>query len=130
VHKAQAQARSIRIGNQQPARSRFDPMDNEVPLADIPDGGTLSIMLPSGNRVCLIRRGDQVSALRDECTHQAMPLSAGEVLPDGTIECAWHGARFDCATGAVLRGPAEESVQAYEVRVTGETVLVKARDGQ
>jgi 3-phenylpropionate/trans-cinnamate dioxygenase ferredoxin subunit len=99
-------------------------------LATIPDGGTLSVVLSSGDRVCLIRRQNQVSALRDECTHQAMPLSAGEVLPDGTIECAWHGARFDCVTGAVLRGPAEENVQAYEARVVGETVLVKARDEQ
>jgi 3-phenylpropionate/trans-cinnamate dioxygenase ferredoxin subunit len=99
-------------------------------IRDIPDGGTLSIQLESGERVCLIRRGNQVSALRDECTHQAMPLSAGEVLPDGTIECAWHGARFDCVTGAVLRGPAEEHVQTYEVSVVGETVLVKGRDGQ
>ena len=96
-------------------------------LSDIPDGGTMSVVLPSGDRVCLIRRGDQVNALRDECTHQAMPLSAGEVLPDGSIECAWHGARFDCATGAVLRGPAEDDVQAYEVSVEGETVLVKER---
>ena len=99
-------------------------------LATIPNGGTLSVVLGSGDRVCLIRRENQVSALRDECTHQAMPLSAGEVLPDGTIECAWHGARFDCVTGAVLRGPAEENVQAYEARVVGETVLVKARDEQ
>src|SRR5688500_4336491 len=99
-------------------------------LSDIPDGGTMSVVLHSGDRVCLIRRGGQVTALRDECTHQAMPLSAGEVLPDGTIECAWHGARFDCATGAVVRGPAEDDVQAYEVSVVGERVVVEARDGQ
>ena len=100
---------------------------DEFRVLDIPDSGTLSVVLASGARVCLIRRGDQVSALRDECTHQAMPLSAGEVLPDGTIECAWHGARYDCVTGAVLRGPAEENVQAYEVSVVGEMVLVKER---
>jgi 3-phenylpropionate/trans-cinnamate dioxygenase ferredoxin subunit len=102
-------------------------MPTEISINDIPDGGTMSVQLPSGDRVCLIRRGNQVNALRDECTHQAMPLSAGEVLEDGTIECAWHGARFDCATGAVLRGPAEDDVQAYEVSVEGETVLVKER---
>lgn len=96
-------------------------------LSDIPDGGTLSVTLPSGDRVCLIRRGEQVHALRDECTHQAMPLSAGEVLDDSTIECAWHGARFHCVTGAVLRGPAMEAVQAYEVNIVGEMVLVKNR---
>lgn len=86
-------------------------------------------MLASGERVCLIRRGTEVSALRDECTHQGMPLSAGEVLPDGTIECAWHGARFDCATGALRQGPAEADVQAYDVRVEGDRVLVSERDG-
>jgi 3-phenylpropionate/trans-cinnamate dioxygenase ferredoxin subunit len=98
-------------------------------VRDIPEGGTLSVMLRSGDRVCLIRRGSEVSALRDECTHQGMPLSAGEVLPDGSIECPWHGARFDCLTGALRRGPAEEDVQAYAVRVEGDQVLVSARDG-
>ena len=101
-----------------------------IPLDSIPDFGTLSVTLDSGERVCLIRRGDQVSALHDQCTHQAMPLSAGEVLPDGTIECAWHGARFDCVTGALRRGPAEEDVVAYAVRVVGDSVLVESRDGR
>jgi 3-phenylpropionate/trans-cinnamate dioxygenase ferredoxin component len=96
-------------------------------IADIPDGGTLSVMLASGKRVCLIRRGRLVSALHDECTHQGMPLSAGEVLPDGTIECPWHGARFDCVTGALRRGPAEEDVAAFIVRVDGDSVLVDDR---
>ena len=93
----------------------------------IPDGGTMAVTLASGERVCLIRRGDNVSALRDQCPHQGMPLSAGEVLPDGTIECAWHGARFDCVTGALRRGPAEEDVQAFAVRVDGDRALVSDR---
>ena len=97
-------------------------------VADIPDGGCLSVQLESGDRVCLIRRGDQVSALHDQCTHQGMSLSAGEVLDDGTIECAWHGARFDCVTGALRRGPAEEPVRAYRVRVDGDSVLVESSD--
>ena len=95
-------------------------------LASIPDNGTLSLTLPSGEQVCLIRQGDKVSALRDECAHQGMPLSAGEVLPDGTIECPWHGARFDCVTGELRRGPAEEGVPAYSVRVEGEMVFVES----
>ena len=97
-------------------------------LSNIPDGGTLSVTLESGERVCLIRRGQQVSALHDECTHQGMPLSAGEVLPDGTIECPWHGARFDCVTGALRRGPAEEPVKAFRVRIEGDSVLVESSD--
>jgi nitrite reductase/ring-hydroxylating ferredoxin subunit len=96
-------------------------------ISEIPDRGTLSVTLPSGDRVCLIRQGNRISALHDECTHQGMPLSAGEVLPDGTIECPWHGARFDCVTGALRRGPAEVDVQAYDVSVEGDTVLVRER---
>jgi nitrite reductase/ring-hydroxylating ferredoxin subunit len=57
-----------------------------------------------------------------------MPLSAGEVLPDGTIECLWHGARFDCVTGALRRGPAEEDAQSYRVRLDGDAVLVESRN--
>lgn len=100
-------------------------MLNEFPLREIPDGGTMSVTLPSGQQVCLIRRGKQVSALHDQCTHQGMPLSAGEVLSDGSIECPWHGARFDCVTGQVRRGPAEEDVKSFRVRVEGERVLVE-----
>jgi nitrite reductase/ring-hydroxylating ferredoxin subunit len=100
-------------------------MPASFPLDSIPDGGTLSVMLASGERVCLIRRGPVVSALHDECTHQGMPLSAGEVLEDGTIECPWHGARFDCVSGAVRRGPAEDDVRAWAVRIEGNDVLVE-----
>ena len=101
-------------------------MPDAFSVGAIPDGGTLSVTLGSGERVCLIRQGDRVSALRDECTHQGMPLSAGEVLPDGTIECPWHGARFDCITGALRRGPAEEDVRAYVVRLDGDDLLVES----
>ena len=100
-------------------------MPDQFRIADIPDGGTMSVRLTSGEQVCLIRQRDQVSALSDACTHQGMPLSAGEVLPDGTIECAWHGARFDCVTGAVLHGPAEDDVESFSVRVVGDLVHVE-----
>lgn len=96
-----------------------------IPLEAIPDHGTLSVELSTGERVCLVRRGDTVCALTDECTHQGMPLSAGEVLPDGTIECPWHGARFAFDTGRVVRGPAEEDVRTWPVRVVDGQVIVE-----
>jgi nitrite reductase/ring-hydroxylating ferredoxin subunit len=101
-----------------------------VPLAAIPDPGMLSVRLPGGDQVVVIRRGDVVTVLEDECTHQAMPLSAGELLPDGSVECPWHGARFDCASGACLQGPATDDVATYEARVEGEDVVIgKKRSG-
>ena len=101
-----------------------------VPLANIPDQGMLSVRLPDGEQVVVIRRGDVVTVLEDECTHQAMPLSAGELLPDGSIECPWHGARFDCASGACLQGPATDDVAVYAARVEGSDVVIGERMGK
>jgi len=36
-----------------------------------------------------------VVAFDDRCPHKRMPLSAGRLLDDGTIECAYHGFCFD-----------------------------------
>ncbi len=93
-------------------------------LDDLPDDGVHAVTLPSGTRVCLVRCGGVISAFLDECPHQGMDLSAGEVLPDGTLECPWHGARFDCRTGAVRRGPAEEAVRIFPVLLENSNILV------
>ena len=90
----------------------------------------LGIVLEDGRAVCLLRVGDHVYALADQCSHQAMPLSAGyAVAPNETgqapeIECAWHGARFRCATGEPTRGPALDAVATYEVRIEDGRVIV------
>ncbi|MEO7965943.1 MAG: Rieske (2Fe-2S) protein [Gemmatimonadaceae bacterium] len=100
-------------------------MTTTLRLTDIPDPGLLPLTLKSGERVVLIRRGDVVSALEDECPHQAMPLSAGELCADGTIECPWHGARFDVITGACRRGPATDDAKAFTVRLSNGIVSVE-----
>jgi 3-phenylpropionate/trans-cinnamate dioxygenase ferredoxin subunit len=101
--------------------TRFIPVAS---LSDIPDQGTLAVTLGDGTPVCLVRRGDEVTAFLDECPHQGMQLSVGEVLEDGTLECPWHGARFDCRTGAVCRGSAEQPATLVEVRVEDGQVFV------
>jgi 3-phenylpropionate/trans-cinnamate dioxygenase ferredoxin subunit len=93
-------------------------------LDDVPENGVLGVEGPGGRAVCLVRFNGRVSAFSDECTHQAFPLSAGDVRPDGTLECVWHGARFDCATGDVRRDPATEPLTRFAVRVQGHRVLV------
>ena len=51
-------------------------------------------------------------------------MSQGTLLPNGTIECAWHGARFDPRTGAVVAGPAGRGLATYDVTVRGDEILV------
>ena len=93
-------------------------------IDEVPEDGVLGVEGPGGRAVCLVRFQGTITAFADECTHQAFPLSAGEVQADGTLECVWHGARFDCLTGAVRREPAIDALTVYPVRIDGDRVLV------
>lgn len=93
-------------------------------LAELPAGGLLGVRV-HGRALCLVRAGETVTALDDRCPHAEFALSAGELLPDGSVECAWHGARFDRATGAVLQGPACEPVRVYDVLLHDGDVHVR-----
>jgi 3-phenylpropionate/trans-cinnamate dioxygenase ferredoxin component len=93
-------------------------------LAEVADGALRGVEV-AGRRVCLARADGEVTALADECTHSAFPLSAGDLLRDGTVQCAWHGARFDRRTGAVSQGPACEPVASYPVLVVDDVVYVR-----
>jgi hypothetical protein len=53
--------------------------------------------------------------MESRCTHRGGPLHEGSVV-DGCLECPWHGARFDLATGGVRRGPAAAPEPVYETR--------------
>jgi 3-phenylpropionate/trans-cinnamate dioxygenase ferredoxin subunit len=76
-----------------------------------------------GVAVCLVRLGAELFAVHDECTHEAVALSEGDV--EGcTIECWRHGSRFDLRTGMVMGPPAVEPVQVYATRVEAGEVFV------
>jgi 3-phenylpropionate/trans-cinnamate dioxygenase ferredoxin subunit len=93
-----------------------------APLADVPDGGALAVEV-EGEEIVLVRDGDDVYAVRDECSHASIPLSEGEV--DGCeIECWLHGSRFDVRTGKPLNLPATEAVPTYSTQIEGDTVMV------
>lgn len=83
-----------------------------------------AVVLATGERVCLIRTAAGYCALADRCSHRDFPLSAGEVTAEGLIECAWHGARFDPATGVMLSGPGGDDVKRYQVRVDDDTITI------
>jgi 3-phenylpropionate/trans-cinnamate dioxygenase ferredoxin subunit len=98
--------------------------ENLASVDDVPDEGTLAVARSDGHRICLIKAQGRISAVHDNCTHQDFEMNLGDVLPDGTIQCAWHGARFDCQTGEVRQGPALLPLPVYEVRVEGGRILV------
>jgi nitrite reductase/ring-hydroxylating ferredoxin subunit len=96
-------------------------------VEDLPEGEMVGVQLSSGSRICLANVGGRIVAMGDNCTHQDFPMSDGVVLPDGTIECAWHGARFDPNTGAAVRPPAVDALPLYEVAVRDGAIYVGGR---
>lgn len=93
-------------------------------VSDVAEGQLLGVKLPDGTRVCLYKQRGSIGAVSDTCTHAEYPISEGSLRPDGTIVCGWHGARFDCHTGAVCRPPATDPLPVHEVRIENDRVLV------
>ena len=96
-------------------------------VGDVAEGELVSVKAPSGEPVCLLRHRGEFHALSDCCTHSEFPISDGSLGADGSLECTWQGARFDCRTGAVLKGPAEDPLPVYDVKIDGTKVLVGPR---
>jgi 3-phenylpropionate/trans-cinnamate dioxygenase ferredoxin subunit len=106
------------------ANSEFETVAS---LSDLAEGALLQRVRSSGDAVCLVRFQNQISALSDICTHQHFSMSLGDLLHDGTLQCAWHGARYDCRTGEVKQAPAPSPLPVFEVRLEGEQILVGPR---
>jgi 3-phenylpropionate/trans-cinnamate dioxygenase ferredoxin component len=75
-------------------------------------------------KVCLANADGQIYAFRDNCSHRDFPLSAGIIHDGQTVECTWHGARFDMASGRATQLPAIKPIRTYEVLVNGGDIFV------
>ncbi len=96
-------------------------------VGELVEGTVLQRIRSTGDAICLVRHNDEISALSDICTHQHFSMSLGDLLHDGTLQCAWHGARFDCRTGEVKQDPAISPLPVFQIRLEGETLLVGPR---
>src|SRR3954466_12095031 len=96
-------------------------------VRELKEGAILQRVRSSGDAVCLVRQNGEISALSDICTHQHFSMSLGDLLQDGTLQCAWHGARYDCRTGEVKQVPATSPLPVFQVRLEGEQILVGPR---
>lgn len=67
------------------------------------------------NNLVLIRQGEAILALHEQCAHAGGPLSEGSIV-DGCIECPWHGSRYRLGDGHLRRGPSVYDQPTYEVR--------------
>ena len=104
-----------------------DGFEDVAPLSALGDGELLGVVLSDGTPVCLYNDRGTIGALHDVCTHAEFAMSDGVLYADGVLECVWHGARYDCRTGAVRRGPAIDPLAVFETRVADGRVLVSPR---
>lgn len=86
-----------------------------VILAEDLAEGTLIPARADGARIALYKKGEQLYALSDRCSHRGCPLHLGQVN-DLMLECSCHGSIFRLSDGEVLRGPAAVPAPTYEVR--------------
>jgi nitrite reductase/ring-hydroxylating ferredoxin subunit/uncharacterized membrane protein len=70
--------------------------------------------------ILLVRRGAQIYALAETCSHLGGPLAEGELVDD-SVRCPWHCSRFSLEDGSVIDGPATHPQPCLDARV---------RDGQ
>jgi nitrite reductase/ring-hydroxylating ferredoxin subunit len=96
-----------------------------VALSEELDTGGLVAICCQGLEYVLFRDATGAArALHDQCAHRRAPLSLGRLTPQKYLECAYHGWRYDGATGQCVGIPnfsAEEKVprsyrtESYEV---------------
>ena len=91
-----------------------------IPAASLRDGR--AVVEAAGHTILVIRIGDEVHALANACPHEGNPLVEGELLGD-TLQCAYHGWRFDLATGACLVG--EEAARRYPAELVGDVIRIQ-----
>ena len=89
------------------------------------EAGEMGVFDVAGTKVNIASVDGQLHASDDTCTHRACSLAKGK-LDGTTVTCPCHGSQFDVTTGAVLRGPAQQSVRSRLVKIEGESLLVES----
>jgi nitrite reductase/ring-hydroxylating ferredoxin subunit len=92
--------------------------------------GRMARQMMLGEPVVLGRMEDGVVfAFRDICPHRGVPLSCGRIKHDRTVECAYHGWRFD-ANGQCTAIPSLAEKQDLDVsRIRVRSYPVREQDG-
>ena len=85
--------------------------------------GQMKLVRCGDARIVLARTHDGYAAFDDRCSHRGGSLADG-VLIDCTVQCLWHGSRFDCRSGEVTCGPATKPLRRYAVSEQPDGIAV------
>lgn len=91
-------------------------------VSQFPEGSFRAIAV-GDQTIVLYRTRDGFFATESRCPHRGGPLAEGDIIGD-EIVCPWHLWGFNLRTG-ICEGNREISVVTHEVRVDGDSVLVR-----
>ena len=91
--------------------------------SNLKDGEMKSFSIGEGVEILITKIDGKFYAMDAHCTHYGAPLEEG-VLCDGVIICPRHHACFNARTGDLMEPPAMNSLRNYEVKITGDEVIV------
>lgn len=76
-----------------------------------------------GKSILLVSLKGEYYAIGNVCTHIGCMLSDG-ALSGENVKCPCHSSVFNVKTGKVVNGPAQNPEPAFQVKVTGDQILV------
>ncbi len=113
---------SLRIGRDPAA----DGWARLGPAADLPVDD-LSTATLAGVSVVVVNIGQRLSAYRNECAHEALPLDNAVLdVANNTLTCPWHGFCFDAGSGECLSAPGAQ-LEQLPLRIDDGEVWVRIR---
>lgn len=105
--------------------SEFFPIMRDAELKE----GQMHRAEVNGAAILLIRYKNALHAIAETCSHLGGPLSEGRLV-DGSVQCPWHGSRFDIQDGHVVSGPAVHPQPCLDARVRAGQIEVRLRSGK
>lgn len=75
-----------------------------IAVADLPAGGVAEVRTEAHGVIAVGMAEGRPFAVSNLCRHQFAKLGRGRVR-DGCLECPWHRAQYDVASGEMVQGP-------------------------
>jgi len=92
-------------------------------LEDCPPGSLRSVMV-GVDPVVMANVDGTIYAVMDQCSHEALPLSDGE-MEGSVLVCQYHGARFDVTSGAPRGLPAIKPIKTFSVEIREDGIYIQ-----
>lgn len=95
------------------------------PPVDAIPAGRMQPMEAAGHNILLVNLNNQLTAYRNACAHQGLPLHNGLLdATTGVITCPWHGWCFDATSGECYTAPSAQ-LEPFPLQVRDGHIWVR-----